>query len=330
MAIEVIKSGVLATIQDLGRVGFQRFGVNCNGAMDESSARVANILVGNHEDEAVIELTLFGSALKFTDTHMIAICGGDMTPYVNNKPVDMWQPIVVTEHSTLTFAQYRAGCRVYIAVAGGLAIPKVLGSYSTSLRAKVGGYEGRALKAEDVIQVNKLKPSSLSYKLWRKIEQEQKISFHVQHFAPFYTDIMTVRYIKGPDFKYLKEQSKEAWETSVWSIDAQSDRMGYRLVGEQLDWEIREEKISEGVVHGTVQLPANGQPIILLADRQTIGGYPKIATIAAKDIALLGQLKPGQKLKFEEVSLEEAEQLYIQYEQEIAILKTAIRLKALN
>lgn len=327
MGIEVIKSGVLATIQDLGRKGYQRFGVNCNGAMDESSARVANILVGNDEGEAVIELTLFGAALKFTATHLISICGGDMTPYVNNQPVDMWQPIVVPEHATLTFAQYKTGCRVYIAVAGGLAIEKVLGSYSTSLRAKVGGYDGRALKAGDKLEVNKIKSTSLSYKLWKKVEQQPKLTYHVQHFALAYEDVMTIRYTRGADFQHLNEESKQSWSSAVWTIDAQSDRMGYRLVGDKLDWDVREEKISEGVVHGTVQLPANGQPIILLADRQTIGGYPIIAIIAAKDIAVLGQLKPGHRVKFEEITLEEAEQLYIQYEQDIAILKTAIRLK---
>lgn len=327
MAIEIIKPGMLATVQDLGRVGYQRFGVNCNGAMDESSARVANILVGNNEHEAVIELTLFGSALKFTSTHLISICGGDMNPYVNNQPVDMWQPIIVSEGSSLTFAQYRAGCRVYIAIAGGIDIPKVLGSYSTSLRAKVGGYEGRALKAGDVLHIKKIQSTSLSYKLWTKIEGQERLSFHAQHFAPAYEDVVTVRYVKGPDFAQLTEHSQKQWATSVWKIDAQSDRMGYRLQGEQLEWEEREEKISEGVVHGTVQLPANGQPIVLLADRQTIGGYPKIAVIISKDISLLGQLKPGQKIAFVEVSLTEAEQLYIAYEQDIAILKTAIRLK---
>lgn len=327
MSVEIIKPGMLATIQDLGRIGYQRFGVNCNGTMDESSARVANILVGNSEHEAVIELTLFGSAIKFTSTHLIAICGGDMNPYINNQPVDMWQPIIVNEGSTLTFAQYRAGCRIYVAVAGGLDIPKVLGSYSTSLRAKVGGIEGRALKAGDIIHIKKIHSTSLSYKLWNKLEGKSRLSFHVQHFAPAYEEIVTVRYVKGPDFAYLTEQSQKQWTSSVWKIDAQSDRMGYRLQGEQLEWEVREEKISEGVVHGTVQLPANGQPIILLADRQTIGGYPKIAVIISKDISLLGQMKPGQKISFEEVSLAEAEQLYIEYEQDIAILKTAIRLK---
>lgn len=328
MAIEIVKSGMLATIQDLGRHGYQRFGVNCNGTMDESSARVANILVGNLETEAVIELTLFGSSIKFTSPHLIAICGGDMHPYINNQPVDMWQPLVVEAGSTLTFAQYRAGCRVYVAVAGGLAGDKVLGSYSTSLRAKVGGFKGRTLKAGDTIQVKKILPKSLAYKLWRKVEKEVKLNYHVQHFAHAYEEVTTVRYIKGPDFDNMTEESKQNWQQAIWTIDAQSDRMGYRLVGEQLQWEVREEKISEGVVHGTVQLPANGQPIILLADRQTVGGYPKIAVIASKDISLLGQMQPGQKLKFEEITLAEAEQLYIQYEQEIAILKTAIRLKA--
>lgn len=327
MAIEVIKSGMLATIQDLGRIGYQRFGVNCNGALDESSARVANILVGNDEHEAVIELTLFGTALKFTSTHLIAICGGDMNPYVNNQPVDMWQPIIVTKDSTLSFAQYRAGCRVYIAIAGGLAIEKVLGSYSTSLRAKMGGFAGRALKAGDIIPTNKVSSTSLSHRLWKKVEQEQGVSYHVQHFAPAYADVMTIRFIRGQDFHHLTEQSKQHWTSSVWTIDAQSDRMGYKLMGESLQWDIQEEKISAGVVHGTVQLPANGQPIVLLADRQTIGGYPQIAIIAAKDLSVFGQLKPGQKIKFVEITLEEAEQLYINYEQEIAILKTAIRLK---
>lgn len=328
MAIEIIKPGMLATVQDRGRYGYQRYGVNCNGSMDESAARVANILVGNEDTLPVIEFTLTGAAVKFTSDHLIAICGGDMTPYLNNQPVEMWQPVLVKKDSTLSFAQCRNGCRVYLAVAGGFLIKQVMGSYSTSLRARFGGYDGRSLRAGDRLEVCKISSQSKAAKLWQALEKMERVNFHAHHFALVYDEVVTIRFVEGPDYASLSKDSQEAWLNQNWKIDIQSDRMGYRLQGPELELDSKEEKISEGVTNGTIQLPAHGQPIILLADRQTIGGYPKIAVVAAVDIPILGQLRPGQLIRFIKISMNEAEQLYLEYEQDLELLKAAIALKS--
>ncbi|GIP18963.1 KipI antagonist [Paenibacillus montaniterrae] len=329
MAIEVIKPGMMASIQDRGRYGYQKYGVNVNGAMDEGSARVANLLVGNDEGAAVLELTLAGATLLFTDDHMIAICGGNMTPYMNNAAVPMWQPVLVSKGSTLTFAQYKSGCRVYVAIAGGFELRKVLGSYSTNMRGQLGGYNGRVLRSGDVLQSKSFDVHSSCAKLWKRLKDESGLSFNAQHFAVALEETATIRYIPGPDYELLTADSKRKWNSSIWRVDVQSDRMGYRLQGEQLELHDRAELISEGTVQGLIQLPANGQPIVLLSDRQTTGGYPKIAIVATVDIPVFGQLKPGDSLRFAAVTHQDAERLLLEYEQDMALLKTAMKLKCL-
>lgn len=331
MGIQVIKPGILTTIQDRGRVGYQKYGVNISGAMDISAARVANILIGNDENEPVLEMTLSGTTLKFTKDHMIAICGGNMTPYINNYAVPMWQPLVVKEGSTLSFAKYTSGCRVYLAIAGGFSVPSVLGSSSTFIRASLGGLNGSALKAGDQLEVKPLNEQAggLSKRLKQKLQGEEFIAFNAQHFAMALDDVTVIRYIPGPEYEWLAAESKQDWLNGIWKIDAQSDRMGYRLQGAPLKLATKQEMISEGTVHGTIQLPANGQPIVLLSDRQTTGGYPRIATVVSVDIPMFGQLKPGDRISFMPVTLEEAENLLLSYEHDMDLLKTAITLKAL-
>lgn len=327
MAIEMIKTGMLATIQDRGRFSYQKYGVNVNGAMDEGSARVANLLVGNSEDAAVLELTLSGAVLKFAQDHLIAICGGNMSPYMNNASLPMWQPIIVKKDSVLSFANYVSGCRVYIAVAGGIHVPSVLGSYSTNVRGQLGGYYGRSLRSGDVLEVGTIDEHSRSAKLWNKLQRKVGPAFNAQLFAMAPEEHVTIRYIPGPEYELLTAESKRQWMNGTWRIDIQSDRMGYRLQGGKLELKDSKEMISEGTVHGLIQLPANGQPIVLLSDRQTTGGYPRIALVAAVDIPMFGQLKPGDAIRFLPVTMEEAERLLIEYEQDMAMLKAAMMLK---
>ncbi|MCR8660140.1 biotin-dependent carboxyltransferase family protein [Paenibacillus endoradicis] len=328
MGIEVIRAGMLTTIQDLGRYGYQKFGLNINGAMDEGAARVANILVGNEEHNAVLELTLTGTTLKMTSDHLIAICGGDMSATMNGQSIPMWQPFIVNKDALISFGHYKSGCRVYIAIAGGIKIPAVLGSYSTNMRANIGGYEGRALCNGDIVEVRELLNNSCSFGLWKKLQAIDSIVFSAQQFAIAHEDIVPIRFISGPEYDLLDEGNKRTFTESKWVIDSQSDRMGYRLQGPSLNMIQKQELISEGVVHGTVQLPANGQPIVLLADRQTTGGYPRIAVVAAVDIPMFGQLKPGSAITFVAVTIEEAEQLLFESEQDIKRLKIAIQLKS--
>lgn len=328
MGVEVIKAGILTTVQDLGRYGYQKFGLNINGAMDEGAARVANILVGNDENNAVLELTLSGTSLKMTADHLIAICGGDMSATMNGQSVPMWQPFIAAKDAVISFGHYKSGCRVYIALAGGVDLVAVLGSYSTNIRANIGGYEGRALRSGDMIEVHDMRNQICSMGLWQKLRSNDSIAFNAQHFGIAHADSVTIRFITGPEYELLDEDNKRKFTQSKWSIDSQSDRMGYRLQGPALEMVHKKELITEGVVHGTIQLPANGQPIVLLSDRQTTGGYPRIAVVAAVDIPMFGQLKPGSVITFTAVTMEEAEKLLFDSEQDIKRLKIAIQLKS--
>ena len=327
MAIEMIKTGMLATIQDRGRFGYQKYGVNVNGAMDEGSARVANLLVGNPEDAAVLELTMSGAALRFTEDHLIAICGANMSPMMDQASLPMWQPIIVKKGSILTFASYVSGCRVYVAMAGGIRVPLVLGSSSTNMRGQLGGFNGRSLHSGDMLEVGHVDEASRSARLWKKLQQSIGPAFNAKLFAMAPEEQVTIRFIPGPEYELLTADSKQKWLNGTWRIDAQSDRMGYRLHGEMLELEGSKEMISEGTVHGLIQLPANGQPIVLLSDRQTTGGYPRIAFVAAVDIPMFGQLKPGDAIRFVPVTIDEAEHLLLEYEQDMAMLKAAMMLK---
>lgn len=316
------------TVQDLGRYGYQQYGLNVNGAMDEGAAKVANVLVGNAEACAVLELTLTGATIKLTQEHMLAICGGNMTPTLDGVELPMWQPIIAPKGSTISFGRYQSGCRVYIAVAGGFKLEQVLGSYSTNLRGNFGGFNGRALRNGDVLNVHEVEEGSISYGLWSLLRQGHEQLFNAQHFAIAQEQTATIRCIFGTEYEWLDDESRKRFIESNWIIDAQSDRMGYRLQGPELNMEKHQELISEGVVHGTIQLPVHGQPIILLADRQTTGGYPKIAVVASVDIPMFGQLKPGDAIKFVPITLEEAERLWLNSERDIKRLKVAIQLKS--
>lgn len=328
MSIQVVRAGMQMTIQDLGRHGYQQYGLNVNGVMDESAARVANILVGNDESSAVLELTLTGTSIKLTQEYMIAICGGDMTPTLDGVALPMWQPIIAPKGGIINFGQYHSGCRVYVAAAGGFKLEKVLGSYSTNIRGNIGGFAGRALRNGDVLDINEVEEGSKSYGLWSSLRQGHKQLFNAQHFAIAQEKTATIRCIVGSEYEWLDDLSRTRFMESTWIIDSQSDRMGYRLQGPDLAMKEQKELISEGVVHGTIQLPAQGQPIVLLADRQTTGGYPKIAVVASVDIPMFGQLKPGDAIKFVPTTLEEAERLWLNSEQDIRRLKAAIQLKS--
>jgi len=328
LTIEVIRAGMQTTVQDLGRYGYQQYGLNVNGVMDESAAKVANILVGNDENSALLELTLTGTTLKLTEEYVIAICGGNMTPIMDDEQLPMWQPIIIPKGSTISFSRYQSGCRAYIAFGGGLQLQQVLGSYSTNLRGGLGGFSGRALRNGDELHVGKVEKGSVPYGIQSLLRQGQKHIFNAQHFAFAQETPATIRCVVGTEYEYLKAESRQTFLEAVWSIDIQSDRMGYRLRGPELEMNEQKELISEGVVHGTIQLPAQGQPIVLLADRQTTGGYPKIAVVASVDIPMFGQLKPGDAITFVAITLEEAERLWLSSERDIQRLKVAIQLKS--
>ncbi|WP_315903173.1 biotin-dependent carboxyltransferase family protein [Clostridium sp. CX1] len=332
MSIRVISPGLLTTVQDLGRYGYQKYGVIVSGAMDSYSLRAANILVGNKEDEGALEITLMGPSLSIEKGTLFSITGGDLSPTINGEPVPMWRPVYLKENSVLKFGACKSGCRAYLAVAGGFNLPEVMGSKSTYQRAEIGGYKGRMLKKDDLLQFGY--PSEEASDIIKKlIEKSSSNSFAA---ANWYLegelikknfDYITVRVMQGREFDKFTLDSKNKFFNSEFSITAQSDRMGYRLSGTTLNLEKPLEMISEAVSLGTIQVPPDGNPIILLADRQTTGGYPKIGQVASVDISRIAQLKPGDKIMFKEISLGEAEELYIEREKYITSLKIGINLR---
>ena len=297
MAVKIVLPGAVMTVQDGGRYGYQEAGVQVSGAMDQMAFRNANYLVGNEETEAVLEVTLFGGTLEFTEDTITAITGADMEPVVDGDPVEMNCPLLIRKGQILTLGMTRQGCRTYLAFAGGIDVPLVMGSRSTKLKCAFGGYGGRALKAGDVLELGKPKLSFDRVKKRRTkgIETEK---------------IIEVRAVPGPQQEYFTEAGEKAFYSGTYTITDQSDRMGYRLKGPLVESKNGTDIISDAIPLGAVQIPPSGQPIVLLADRQTTGGYAKIAVVCSFDIPKLVQGRPGDKVRFLKTDVKTAQKLY--------------------
>ena len=331
MICRVLHPGQLATVQDGGRRGHQQEGIPVAGAMDELSLRVANLLVGNEECAAGLEFSLVGPTLRCDEQALIALAGADLGMSADGMPLPLWRPICVPAGTTLSATSAVRGCRGYLAVAGAIDVPAVLGSRSTYVRAALGGVDGRALRRGDMLPVGA--PSELS----RRISERVLASRGGGRAAvarwgasaaliPFFTASAVIRVIDGQHAHLLTPESAERLWSTEFRVGAQSDRMGYRLEGGALELTSPTELLSEGVVFGTVQLPPGGNPIVLMADRQTTGGYPRIGEVATVDLPLLAQLKPGDRLRFRPVSLDEAQRLYLAREDNIRQARAAIAL----
>jgi KipI family sensor histidine kinase inhibitor len=296
--IEVLDGGLLTTVQDLGRVGYQRYGVPVAGAADAASLRVANFLVGNEPGAAALECTAMGPTLRFLRTTIVAICGANLGPVLERGDRGPWEippeiSFLVRAGNVLRFAGRQAGYRGYLSVAGGLGVPEVLGSRSTYLTSALGGLLGRALERGDIL---KALPSES----------------HPSPGRRWGSDSMTVssetvvRVVFGLQEDYFYKKAKETLTSSEYTVAASSDRMGCRLDGPSLRHKTAREIVSDGIVLGAVQVPPDGKPIVMLADRATVGGYPKLGTVIGADIRRLAQLMPGERLRFEAVDLAQA------------------------
>lgn len=295
--LKVIKPGLLTTIQDLGRTRFQKYGMVVAGAMDDFALQISNILVGNPKQEAALEITLMGPTLQVLDDAVIAICGGDLSPKVDGETVPMWKSFSVKKDQLIEFGKPIEGARAYLSVAGGFDIPLVMNSKSTFLKAKIGGINGRILEKDD--------------RLYRG-EGNNSIIGRSLHFkeVPRYPKEINVRVCLGPHLQAFSEPSIRTFLSSKYEVTPQSDRMGYRLKGPRLDHTSSADIISEAIPLGGIQVPANGDPIILMADRQTTGGYTRIATVISSDISKLAQALPGTQVQFIAISVEEAQAIY--------------------
>jgi antagonist of KipI len=329
MSIKVHHPGLLTTIQDLGRFGSQKFGVLVSGAMDPVSLRVANLLVGNNEGEGALEITLFGTTLEFETDELVAITGGDLQPTIDGKDAPMWRPVLIRKGSILKFKSAIYGCRAYVAFAGGIDVPEVMGSKSTYLRAGIGGLHGRALQKGDVFESGTFNTLSQSF-----VHQLERLTTHFTwsvNYSDFITfnKTQTIRVLRGAEFERFDTASQQTFFSNRYTLTTQADRMGYRLEGESLNLSEQFELLSEGVTYGTIQVPSNGKPIILMVDRQTTGGYPKIGQVISIDLPCLAQMQPNANIEFKEVSLEQAELELIMQEQKLQKLSLGIRFKAL-
>ncbi|WP_085829116.1 biotin-dependent carboxyltransferase family protein [Clostridium massiliodielmoense] len=332
MGIKIKSPGLLTTIQDGGRYGFRKYGVIVSGAMDEMAFRISNLLVGNNEFDAALEITLIGPKIQIDKDTVISICGGDIEPKVNGIKIPMWRPIFIKKGSTLSFGQCKLGARCYVAFGGSFNVEEVMKSKSTYIRAEIGGYKGRKLNRNDELMLNE--PSYMGLKIIKNLSIQANSNgfsypkWYVSNtIIPKYNVNSIIRVIKGTEFDYFDESSKQSLFKENFIVTPESDRMGYRLKGKELKLKSQLEMLSEAVTLGTIQVPADGNPILLLADRQTTGGYPKIAEAISVDIPILAQLKPGDTIKFKEISLEEAQKLYIKREKDIRNLKTSLKLK---
>ena len=307
-SIDVINGGILTTIQDSGRNGYQELGIPTSGVMDDYNYRLANILVGNKLDEAVFEMTFLGPTLKFNENLIIAITGSNMNPKINGELAPMYETIKVKKGDTLQFGKVNEGIRSYLAFGGSIDVPVVNGSKSTHIKTKMGGIEGRALKAKDEINIKKSKEETM-----RKIPEK---------YIPKISHCNILRIVLGPQDDYFTEKGiHDLFRSGGYQVTKDFDRMGIRLKGTAIEHKETADIISDGTTFGSIQVPANGQPIILVADRQTTGGYTKIGNVITADLHKLAQMTFLDKVLFQEIKIEEAQKLAIDYKNKFDLIK---------
>jgi antagonist of KipI len=316
----VTRAGFLSSVQDLGRTGFREFGVSTSGALDPFALRVANLLVGNNEGAAGLEITLGGLQLRLNDERIVAWCGGEFKVQIGSRPLPAGHVARSQADDELKFRPPPIGCRAWLAISGGADVPIVLGSRSTDLRANFGGFDGRALRDGDVVPLG---PGSGS-----PIPATRISSWTAPHdwVSPARPNPI-LRFVRGMDWTRFNASSLQRLTSELFTVSPDSDRMGVRLSGPELPRADKVDLISEAVAPGTVQVPPSGQPILLLGDCQTIGGYPKIAHVITLDLGVAAQLRAGDRVRFLEVSLGDAHQLLLQRERALERFRIGLSLR---
>ena len=310
MGIIVENPGIQTTVQDEGRFGYQQFGVSPACPMVTQSFYIANILAGNRRGESALEITFMGPELKFEKDNIIAVTGANVSPSVNGEAIPMYQAVLVHAGDTLSFGVASGGSRAYIAFSGGLDVPVVMGSKATLMRNKLGGVEGRKLEKGDRIGFC-CPRTTLPNMEMRRMEPEV-----------FPQGDITLRVVTGPqDSAFTEEEVRKFfWYSAV--ITNESDRMGIRLEREEPLKHIKDGNIlTDGVAFGSIQVPTNGQVIIMMADRQTTGGYTKIGTVISVDLPKLAQAQPGYKVHFVRVGIQLAQELYLRNKKKLQNLE---------
>lgn len=309
MSLTIIKAGVLDTIQDEGRFGFQSSGINPGGVMDRFSAQLANCLLGKQINSPVVEIHFPASTFLFSEATIICITGADFYPVIDNAAIQLNQPVMVNKNTVLEFKKVKTGTRCYLSVLQEFSLKKWLNSYSTNLKAQAGGYDGRALRREDVLQYGRNEATD-------KYLQGKNFLMLPYKAEPF-TETVTehIELIPGNEWNWLTEKSQQVFQSKSFKVSAVADRMGYRLHGSPLKVKEQKQLVSSAVSFGTLQLLPNGQLIVLMADHQTTGGYPRIGHVISAHLPVLAQMKPNDALTFRMVDMETAEQKLLKQHQ---------------
>ena len=310
--LQIIQPGMLSTIQDRGRYGYQRFGMPTAGAMDTFALRAANALLGNDDNAACIEATVLGPRIELLADTRIALTGASVSPRLDGEPIPMWQAVKATAGSRLELRGPKDGMRAYLAVGGGIDVPAVMDSRATYMKAAIGGIDGRPLQAGDIIN---------------SFGDDSGAPHHDRSFPedaiPKYGSSHELRVVLGPQHTAFTQAGIDTLLSATYTVSIHSDRMGYRLEGEPIEHTHGPDVISDGTPLGTIQVPGDGQPIILLADRGTTGGYTKIATVISADLSKVAQAMPGHAISFKAVSVEEAQEAYREQEALLRSIRNA-------
>lgn len=296
--LHIIQPGMLSTIQDRGRYGYQRFGMPTAGAMDTFALRAANALLGNDDNAACIEATVLGPRIKLLTDTRIAITGANVSPRLDGEPIPMWKAVAVREGSRLEFRGPSDGMRAYLAVSGGIDVPVTMGSRATYIKAAIGGMDGRPLRAGDVLRA------------FGDGSDLRASSDFPPEAAPKYGSSHELRVVLGPQDAAFTQAGIDTFLSAAYTVSINSDRMGYRLEGAPIEHTDGPDVVSDGTPLGGIQIPGDGQPIILLADRGTTGGYAKIATVISADLSKVAQAMPGHTVTFKAVSVEDAQEVH--------------------
>lgn len=323
--IAVLKPGLLTTVQDLGRPGYQQYGIVVGGALDAFSTRVANLILGNEENAAVLEMAQTGPELRFEQETLVAWCGADFEASVGNEPLPRDRAVRIAAGEIVRFGFARSGLRAWLAVAGGITVPPVLGSRSTYRRAGIGGHEGRPLLAGDTLPIGL--PGERSQRMLASLLTAERRAAHWSvrpHLLGGTVTPGTIRAMVGPEWSWFTPEAQRLFFSADWKATNEADRMGVRLQGPVLELMKPREMISSSVNTGVVQVPSAGQPIVLLPSRQSIGGYPRLAAVASVDIGRFTQFRPGDVVRFQKINLAEAHELTLARERELSLIRLGL------
>jgi len=319
MSLKIIKAGLLDTVQDQGRYGYQHQGINPGGAMDRFSAGLANALLGKNLEAPVVELHFPAAQILFQKPAVICLTGADFSPAINGQKVPLHQPVAIRENSLLTFGGQPHGARCYLALAGEIKVEPWLNSYSTNLKAGAGSYKGRPLQKGDELPFETVSfqtKEELVQLPWRYNVAEEATN--------------EIGFFPGPEWNWVTQKSQSEFLSNAFMISPSSDRMGYRLQGEKLEQATTEQLISSPVNFGTVQLLPNGQLIVLMADHQTTGGYPRIAGVISAHLPRLAQRTTGDEIRFVATTIDAAEEKAVALQNFLVQLQNTCKLKFQN